>query len=487
VILPAFGDAGVGPAIFIISFRWRRVFFRVFAPPAGKRRLKMDRFCDTIQDKRKFHAENGLRQSRRLCRRGADRRNEPLCGRAKTTAQRQKEPKMDFTELKNFMKRLTDRGIPGNAVVIYEKGREIFRWQTGLAELAAGREMTPDIPINIYSCTKVATVTAGMQLLERGEILLSDPLYAYLPAFREMQVKTPDGALVPAGNPITIQNLFTMTAGFNYDLDSPAFRRARQLTQGRMDTRTAVNCLAGEPLSFEPGAHWQYSLCHDVLAAVVETVSGLRFSDYVNKNIFAPLEMKNSFFHRTPELLSRMAAQYRWVTAEMSDDPAAMQSGAAGNGEGRLEQTDKRCEYELGPDYDSGGAGIVTTVADYALLIDALANGGLGYNGNRILSEAAVHLLHTNQLSDVQLKDFHDWPQLAGYGYGLGVRTMMDRAAGGALSPAGEFGWGGAAGATALADPERGLGVFYAHHMLNPQETYYQPRLRNVIYSCLSR
>jgi len=394
---------------------------------------------------------------------------------------------MDFLQLKAFMQRLTDRGIPGNAVVICERGREIFRWQTGFADLAAGREMTPDVPINIYSCTKIATVTAGLQLLERGELLLSDPLYAYLPAFRNMQVITPDGALVPAKNAITIQNLFTMTAGFRYDLDSPAFRRARELTQGRMDTRTAINCLAEEPLSFEPGAHWQYSLCHDVLAAVIEAVSGLRFSDYVNKNIFAPLEMKNSFFHRSPELQARMASQYRWIADEMSGAPAAMRSGAAGAGEGRIEQTDKRCEYELGPEYDSGGAGIVTTVAEYARLIDALANGGLGQSGSRILSEAAVRLLHTNQLSDVQLTDFRDWPQLAGYGYGLGVRTMMDRAAGGALSPDGEFGWGGAAGATALADPERGLSVFYAHHMLNQQEPYYQPRLRNVIYACLDR
>ena len=117
---------------------------------------------------------------------------------------------MDFLQLKAFMQRLTDRGIPGNAVVICERGREIFRWQTGFADLAAGREMTPDVPINIYSCTKIATVTAGLQLLERGELLLSDPLYAYLPAFRNMQVITPDGALVPAKNAITIQNLFTM-------------------------------------------------------------------------------------------------------------------------------------------------------------------------------------------------------------------------------------------------------------------------------------
>ena len=77
------------------------------------------------------------------------------------------------------------------------------------------------------------------------------------------------------------------------------------------------------------------------------------------------------------------------------------------------------------------------------------------------------------------------WPHLIGYGYGLGVRTMTATAKAGSCGNVGEFGWGGAAGATALVDPKLNLSMFYAHHMLNPQEDYYQPRLRNVLYSCL--
>ena len=93
-------------------------------------------------------------------------------------------------------------------------------------------------------------------------------------------------------------------------------------------------------------------------------------------------------------------------------------------------------------------------------------------------------MLKENQLNEHQIKYFN-WPQLRGYGYGLGVRTMIDRVKAGSNGSIGEFGWGGAAGATVLIDTDLNLSMFYTHHMLNPQEEYYQPRLRNVLYSCL--
>ena len=105
---------------------------------------------------------------------------------------------------------------------------------------------------------------------------------------------------------------------------------------------------------------------------------------------------------------------------------------------------------------------------------------------NRILSKGTIELLRTNQLDDRQINNFN-WPQLKGYGYGLGVRTMIDRAKSGSNGAIGEFGWGGAAGANVLVDSDNEFSCFYAHHMLNPLENYYQPRLRNVLYSCLNR
>ena len=146
----------------------------------------------------------------------------------------------------------------------------------------------------------------------------------------------------------------------------------------------------------------------------------------------------------------------------------------------------KSVPYVFGTEYDSGGAGVTTSVSDYSKFASALANGGVGMNGEQIISSGTIELLRTNQLDEKRLKCM-TWSQLRGYGYGLGVRTMMNKAESGSTGSVGEFGWGGAAGATLLVDPDLKLSMFYTHHMLNPQETYNQPRLRNVLYTCLNR
>ena len=392
---------------------------------------------------------------------------------------------MNFTRLRDFMDRLTAWGIPGNDVIIFLDNREVFRYQSGWADRENKKRMDGTQLFNIYSCSKLATVTAAMQLYEDGRFLLDDPLGDYFPEFREMTVKLPDGTLVPAKNPISVRHLFTMTAGLNYDLKSPALQKAAKLTGGRTDTLTAVRCLAEEPLSFEPGTHWQYSLCHDMLAGLVELISGMKFRDYVQNNIFGPLGMTESCYHASPETDRRLAAQYQFVS-EGADGMTAVEQQSLGYTlpVGRVERIGKENGFTLGPEYDSGGAGVITSIGDYGRFVSALANGGIGPNGARILSSSSIDLMRTNQLGPALMPDFC-WKQLTGYGYGLGVRTMIDRAKAGSAGPLGEFGWCGAAGATALADPENQLAVFYSHHMLNALESYYMPRLRNVVYACL--
>ena len=393
---------------------------------------------------------------------------------------------MDFTRLKDFMDRLTAWKIPGNDIVVTLGNREVFRYQSGWADTEKRIPMDGTQLFHIYSCSKVAAVTAAMQLYEEGRFLLTDPLADYFPEYRVMSVRMPDGSLAQAKNLITIRNLFTMTAGLNYDLKSPSAQKAVSLTGGKADTLTVARCLAAEPLSFEPGEHWQYSLCHDVLAALVELISGMKFRDYVRSRIFGPLGMEESFYHASPETDRRLAKQYRFAEEGGGSGATAVeqQSCAYALPEGHAVPAGNENGFLFGPEYDSGGAGVITSVSDYGKLVSALANRGTGPNGARILSARSIDLMRTNQLGPQQLRDFC-WKQLAGYGYGLGVRTMIDRAAGGSPGPLGEFGWGGAAGATVLADPENRLAVFYAHHMLNPMEAYYQPRLRNVIYACL--
>ena len=391
---------------------------------------------------------------------------------------------MDFTLLKDYMDRLTDWRMPGNSISVRVENKEVFTYQSGYSDVENQIPMRADHLLNIYSCSKVATVTAALQLYEKGFFLLDDPLYEYIPEYREMYVKTPEGELVKAKNPITLRQLFSMTSGLNYNMRNPSIAEAVKVTEGRADTVTVAKYLAREPLSFEPGTRWLYSLSHDVLAAVVEVIAGKKFRDYVQENIFDPLEMKESFYHNA-HVQDRMAQQYRYVNSEETDIVKLQAAGGVGK-DGHLVNVTKNVMAVLGPEYDSGGAGITTSVSDYSKFVGALANDGIGWNGERIISGSTIDLLRANQLNEQHMKDYN-WSQLVGYGYGLGVRTLVDIAKSGTTGSVGEFGWGGAAGATVLADPKRKLSIFYAHHMLNSHEEYYQPRLRNVLYTCLNR
>lgn len=388
---------------------------------------------------------------------------------------------MDFTPLERFMDHLTQWRIPGNAVSVCIGGREVFSGASGFADVENRIPMTKDHYINIYSCSKVATVVAALQLYEQGKFLLDDPLYKFIPEYREMYISDKNGVR-KAQNAITLRHLFTMTSGLTYNRETAAFQKAREMTGGKMDTLTVIRCLAEDPLASEPGETWRYSLSHDVLGAVVEVISGQKFRDYVREHIFQPLGMEKAFYHNET-VRDKMAVQYRFVNGN-SESIVALQAGAGSDLDGTAVPVGTQVDGVLGSEFDGGGGGITTTVAEYSKFCAALANGGVGATGERILAPGTIDLLRTNQLDENQRKTMV-WKQLKGYGYGLGVRTLVDRAAAGSPGNVGEFGWGGAAGATVLVDPQIGLSVFYAHHMLNPQESYYQPRLRNVIYGCL--
>ncbi|MBP3348143.1 MAG: beta-lactamase family protein [Clostridia bacterium] len=389
---------------------------------------------------------------------------------------------MNFTPMKEFMDHLTSWRMPGNSIVVYKDNQKIFDYSSGWADMENNVPMDGSKLMHIYSCSKVMTVVAALQLYEKGKFLLTDPLYNYIPEYKDTFVIR-NGEPVKTKNILRMQHLFTMTAGFDYNHRVKAFDKARQLTNGNMDTLTVAKCLAEEPLHFEPGEGWSYSLCHDVLAAAVEAISGMKFRDYVKKNIFEPLGMAESCYHVTPELTAKMAQQYEYYDGDPMDLVEKQKKASEKTGKHIIVGKDNN-DFVFGPEYDSGGAGIITSVNEYGLFAAALANGGVGLNGERILIPQTVELLRTNQLNEKQMASFN-WRQLSGYGYGLGVRTMIDRAKAGFLGKYSEFGWGGAAGATILVDPDEHLAMFYAHHMLNPHEEYYQPRLRNVLYYCL--
>ncbi len=381
---------------------------------------------------------------------------------------------MKFDALRDYLNTLPGMGIAGYDCLVLRGGREVFRACWGYANREAGVPIGRDTLYRMYSMTKPLTCAAALQLYERGLFLLDDPLAAFLPEYAEMQVRTVTEqgiyTLRPARRPITLRHLFTMAAGLTYDLESPSLARLMQASGMRYTTREFARALAGEPLIYDPGEHWAYSLAHDVLGAVIEVISGKTLEKYMQENLFAPLGMQDAHFRVPEEKLPRCALRYCHTPA----------------GEVTLDTPDARANiYQRSENYCSGGAGLTMTVEDYARFADAMCNRGLSRaTGARILGGGTVDLMRENQLTEQQMRDFN-WPQMKGYGYGLGVRTMVSRARSGSPGALGEFGWGGAAGTSLIVDPAWDAVMVFGQQSSPAEEEIIQPRLRNILYRCL--
>lgn len=382
---------------------------------------------------------------------------------------------MNFQPLKDFMDSYIPMlGVPGADIVIYKDHEEIFRYQSGYDSLENRTPVRPDALYHMYSCTKVSTCVAATQLIERGEILPSDPVYAYFPEYKNISIRTKnsDGSesIVPAKNVLKVEHLLNMTGGLDYNEKRPAVVRVIEETGGRAPTLDVVRALAKDPFDFEPGTKYQYSLCLDVIGGLIELVSGMSLGEYMKENIFDPLGMKDTSFGITDEKKARLATQYSFDAA----------SGSA------YEIPKDYNWLAFGTEYQSGGAGLISCVNDQILLADALANYGVGKSGKRILTRAGIEIMRANHLSPEQIAVFSSDDHFRGYGYGYGVRTNLTPTLAGNLSPVGEFGWDGAKGSYFSADPENRVAIFYAEHM-GGLGAVIQPRLRNVIYACLGK
>ncbi len=380
---------------------------------------------------------------------------------------------MNFEPLKNFLDYyLPMLGIPGSDTSVYLGHEEVFRHSSGFDSLALRTPVRRNALYNLYSCTKIATCVAATQLIERGEIVITDPIYAYFPEYRNLKLKyvNPDGTMEirDAKNPMLIKHLLTMTSGLDYNLDRPGILRVKERTGGRCPTLDVVRAFAEDPLDFEPGEGYQYSLSLDVIGGLVELVSGMSLGEYMKENIFDPLGMENTFFGFREDRRADMAHQYEYdVNLKIAREIPVEQ-----------------CRFTFGTEYQSGGAGLISCVDDYVLLADALTHLGMGKNGNRILSESAVNLMRANQLNSSQLSVFRQSIQTRGYGYGFGVRTNMNPEESGNLASVGEFGWDGARLSYFSSDPLRKISIFHAEHM-GGLHSIVEPRLRNLIYSCI--
>ena len=375
----------------------------------------------------------------------------------------------NFSKLQKLLDSFLELGIPGTGCEVWHEGQPAFRYYNGMADREAGIPVDEKTFWKYFSVSKVFTCTAALQLFEQGRFLLSDPLSWYLPEFADMQVSLGDGRIRPAERPILIRDLFTMTAGLTYNLGTARIREGIRETSGLAPTREMMKYLAKDPLSFDPGEAWQYSLCHDVLGALVEVLSGQNFDAYLREHVLAPADVEEITFHPSEEQQLRMARIYDYDWEHRTSTIP-----------------EREMNLSVGPAYESGGAGLCGTTEACAKFGEALISG-------KLLSLGTVDLMRTNFLNDEQLEMFQRGREpgvrrsvdRAGYGYGLGVRTMIDLAEGGSNGSLGEFGWGGALGAYLLLDPARQLVLFYAQSTMRPPAEYTRSRLRNVLYACV--
>lgn len=381
---------------------------------------------------------------------------------------------MDFCKLDNLIDALPSRGFPAVDFAVTLKGELVYRRSVGYSDFEQTKPVSPTDLYQLYSISKVTTCVAAMRLVEEGKIALDDPVSKYLPAYADLTVRQADGTVAPAKNPMTILHLFTMTGGMDYDLHSKPLQEARDRNP-HITTLEAVNAMAKNPLFFEPGTHYRYSLCHDVLAAVVEVAGGMRFADYVQKTILDPLGMKDSGYHISEQDRPRLTAAYRHVGALMRAVPDR-------------EPAPYGCSFILSDRYDSGGAGMHGTLDDQLTLMTTLANGGTAKNGYRLLKPETVAMMQVGRLAESARPDFGT-SRLIGYDWGLCGRVLVHPEFADVKSSIGEFGWDGAANSFSLADPAAGVALFFATEVASSAYGYHyvHPKLRDLTYEALKQ
>ena len=373
---------------------------------------------------------------------------------------------MDLKQLARFQDGLSAMGIAGNDLAVCLNGKMVYRHCTGWQDIGQGIPIMEQTLYRMFSMTKLITCAAALQLWEQGGFLMNDPVADYLPEFARMTVREGD-TLREAAQPVLIQHLFSMTSGIDYDLGCPEILRAMEQHGDGITTRQLVRAIAEKPLQFEPGTHWLYGLSHDVLGALIEVVSGQRFSDYLREHILEPLGMHSTWFREPGERRKDVCIRYGL------------------DAEGAWHRADQGNPLQPGEQYESGGAGLTMTVDDYVRFACAMTARGKSREGVRILAGRTVDLMRRNCLNEQQLQDMWQTPARQGYGYGFGVRTMLSPAMSGSPTGVGEFGWGGAWGSYTLLDPDSGVTIVYAEQAEDTKSPYIQRRLRNMVYAAL--
>lgn len=370
--------------------------------------------------------------------------------------------------------------IAGANVLLIQHGRELYYNSLGFADKEAKLPMTRDTIFRIFSMTKPVTAVAVLMLAERGKLDLFDNVSKYIPEFADMKVWREDGTLLPLEREIQIMDLMTMTSGVPYpDTDCEPARQMDQLFKNiksdlenghPTDTLTYCRKIASVPLCFQPGSGWRYGLSADILGGIVEVVSGKSFGRFLAEEIFEPLGMKDTGFIVPEEKRHRFATNYKWNEYKKCLEPFTQNHlGLEGYGQDVV--------------FESGGAGLVSTIDDYCRFSKMLLHGGT-FNGVRILGRKTVALMSTNYLNQEQIKGYN-WDFLQGYGYGCLTRVMVNPGLAGSNGSIGEFGWDGWTGNYFLLDPAEDMILLYFIQRCETGTTPIVRKLRMAAYAAL--
>ena len=365
--------------------------------------------------------------------------------------------------------------IAGQVLLVLRKGRIAHSLANGMRDIEATDPMKEDTIFRIASQTKALVSTGIMILHERGQLDISHPLSRYIPEWENVQVAVPNenGSynLEPVERPITLRHLLTHTAGMSYGT-GPASREWEEADfQGwyfANKTETigeSIARMASLPLDAHPGTAWIYGYNTDILGAVIEKASGMDLNNFLQQEIFEPLEMSDSHFYLPENKRDRLAVVYQ---------------PKPGGGIQAIPATDGMRSQGLyidGPRISySGGAGLLSTANDYARFLQMTLNGG-ELDGKRILSRKTIELMTTNHLGDL--------PFRSGQGFGLGFSIVTDLGERGTLGSVGEYGWGGAYHSTYWVDPQEELVVVYLTQIIPATGLDDYAKLRSGVYQAI--
>ena len=371
---------------------------------------------------------------------------------------------------------VTTGKIPGAVVLIQQHGRPVFFESFGVRDVATKSPMTEDTIFRLYSMSKPVTSVAAMMLVDDGKLALDDPLAKYIPAFADVKVAAEtrggDGKPMlttePLKRPITIEDLLRHTSGITYGFyGDSAVRKLyadSDLFAGDIDNAQFVERLARLPLAEQPETVWDYGHSTDVLGRVVEVVSGKSLFAFEKERLLDPLGMRDTAFHLADNGLRARVAE------PLPEDRFTRPVGGL-------------TDPILPRRWESGGAGMIGTIGDYARFAQMLLNGG-ELEGRRYLKRETVALMtsdHIGPETGIARDGLYFPGDDSGFGLGFAVRTKA--------SPpltSGEYRWDGVGGTFFFIDP--GDDMFAIVMMQSPsQRGRIQSDVKKLIYEALER